>query len=50
MTSPLFVSAVLCCADATEVLQEDVMEFVNSIAQIVHSEVCVWCNSSTGPL
>ena len=27
------------CADATEVLQEDVMEFVNSIAQIVHSEV-----------
>lgn len=28
-------------ADATEVLQEDVMEFVNSIAQIVHSEVAL---------
>ncbi|KAI7843293.1 hypothetical protein COHA_003125 [Chlorella ohadii] len=27
--------------DATEVLQEDVMEFVNSIAQIVHSEVAL---------
>ena len=26
-------------ADTTEVLQEDVMEFVNSIAQIVHQEV-----------
>lgn len=25
--------------DATEVLQEDVMEFVNSIAKIVHMEV-----------
>ena len=25
--------------DATEVLQEDVMEFVNSIARIVHMEV-----------
>ncbi len=25
--------------DATEVLQEGVMEFVNSIAQIVHTEV-----------
>ncbi|KAL4852756.1 Ras guanine nucleotide exchange factor W [Chlorella vulgaris] len=27
--------------DATEVLQEDVMEFVNSIAQIVHGEVAL---------
>ena len=25
--------------DATEVLQEDIMEFVNSIARIVHMEV-----------
>ena len=25
--------------DATEVLQEDIMEFVNSIAKIVHMEV-----------
>ena len=27
--------------DATEVLQEDIMEFVNSIADVVHTEVAI---------
>jgi len=32
---------IRCFTDATEILQEGVMEFVNSIAQIVHMEVAL---------
>ena len=31
--------------DTTEVLQEDIMEFVNTIADIVHTEVSPGCYS-----
>ena len=42
-TCGLFINQMLGAAplaDATEVLQEEVMEFVNTIASIVHLEVC----------